>query len=80
MPPADQTEQPNPLRPEPKPSGPSKPETPKEIETPAHLEEDYQYVSGIVERVGHVPIWLQLVYYALIVWGVYYIVRYWTGG
>jgi hypothetical protein len=79
MPPAGPTEQPNPHRPDQKPAGSGKPEPLEAVETPAHLEEDYQYVSGIVERVGHVPIWLQLVYYALIVWGVYYIVRYWAG-
>ena len=74
------TEQLNPQRPDQKPSESSAPDIPKAVETPAHLEEDYQYVSGIVEHVGHVPIWLQVVYYALIVWGVYYIVRYWAGG
>ena len=50
-----------------------------QVENPAHLQEDYQYSSGIVERVGFVPLWLKAVYISLIVWAIYYIVRYWSG-
>lgn len=39
----------------------------------------YRYEpSGIVERSGHIPIWLKLVVFALIVWGLYYAWRYWN--
>jgi hypothetical protein len=42
--------------------------------------QDYEYEdSGIVERVGIVPLWLQAVYVSLVIWAVYYIVRYWGG-
>ncbi len=34
--------------------------------------------SGIRERSGHIPIWLTLVIFALIVWGLYYGIRYWN--
>ena len=34
--------------------------------------------SGIRERHGAVPIWLQLVAYGLIIWGIYYTIRYWS--
>lgn len=34
--------------------------------------------SGIQERHGHVPAWLWLVVVALIAWGIYYTVAYWT--
>jgi hypothetical protein len=37
----------------------------------------YEY-SGIDERHGFVPKWLILVYGALLVWMVYYLVHYWT--
>jgi hypothetical protein len=42
-------------------------------------EETYLYnSSGIRERHGTVPLWLQLVVIALIVWGIYYLVRFWN--
>lgn len=34
--------------------------------------------SGIDERHGKVPIWLRLVYGVMLVWMVYYLVRFWT--
>ncbi|MEX5219553.1 MAG: hypothetical protein NW701_17120 [Nitrospira sp.] len=34
--------------------------------------------SGIRERSGHIPTWLTLVIFALIVWGLYYGIRYWN--
>lgn len=45
----------------------------------AHTEaETYTYKdSGIRERHGRVPIWLQLVTYGLLIWGIYYTIRYW---
>ena len=33
--------------------------------------------SGILERSGSIPLWLKLVAFGLIVWGVYYAWRYW---
>lgn len=36
--------------------------------------------SGIQERHGTVPLWLQLVSYGLILWGIYYTIRYWSTG
>jgi len=36
--------------------------------------------SGIRERHGAVPLWLQLVSYGLILWGIYYTIRYWSTG
>ncbi len=37
----------------------------------------YRYEpSGIGERSGHVPLWLKLVTFGLILWGVYYAMRY----
>lgn len=39
----------------------------------------YRYEpSGIVERSGSIPLWLKLVAFGLIVWGVYYALRYWN--
>jgi hypothetical protein len=41
--------------------------------------EIYRYEpSGIRERSGHIPTWLKLVIFALIVWGLYYGIRYWS--
>ncbi len=49
------------------------------LEKDSHLHEDYEYASGIVERAGFVPLWLKVVYVSLIVWAIYYIIRYWSG-
>jgi hypothetical protein len=39
----------------------------------------YRYEpSGIRERSGHIPTWLKLVSLGLIVWGIYYMIRYWS--
>ncbi len=37
----------------------------------------YEY-SGIEERHGHVPVWLNVVYLAMGIFMVYYLVQYWT--
>jgi hypothetical protein len=43
--------------------------------------EAYTYKdSGIRERHGTVPFWLQLVAYGLIIWGIYYGIQYWNAG
>jgi hypothetical protein len=34
--------------------------------------------SGIDERHGAIPKWLAVVYLALLIWMVYYLVRFWT--
>ncbi len=49
------------------------------LESADHLKEDYEYASGIVERVGIVPLWLKVVYFSLIVWAIDYIIRYGSG-
>lgn len=36
--------------------------------------------AGIEERHGAIPLWLQLVAYGLIVWAIYYTIRYWSVG
>lgn len=39
----------------------------------------YRYEpSGIRERSGYIPLWLRLVSFGLIVWGLYYAWRYWN--
>jgi hypothetical protein len=44
-------------------------------------EESYLYRnSGIQERRGAVPLWLQAVCYGLLVWAIYYTVTYWNTG
>lgn len=39
----------------------------------------YRY-AGIQEREGRIPLWLLLVVVSLIIWSVYYTVRYWSDG
>lgn len=34
--------------------------------------------SGIDERHGRIPAWLAVVYVALLIWMVYYLLRFWT--
>lgn len=38
----------------------------------------YYADSGIRERHGDIPMWLIAVVLALIVWGIYYLVAYWS--
>ena len=39
----------------------------------------YRYEpAGIWERSGYIPLWLKLVSFGLIVWGVYYAMHYWN--
>lgn len=42
-------------------------------------EEKEIYISGHESYAGDVPIWLAIVYGSLIVWGVYYLIKYWGG-
>jgi hypothetical protein len=43
--------------------------------------EVYRYEhSGIAERHGTIPGWLLLVAIALLIWGVYYTIKYWNTG
>jgi len=54
--------------------------TSKDIRDKSAQTEDETYVykdSGIRERHGYIPIWLQLVAYALFIWGIYYTIKYW---
>ncbi len=42
-------------------------------------EEEYLFVSaGIRERPGRIPLWLVLVAIGLLVWGIYYLAKYWN--
>lgn len=34
--------------------------------------------AGIMEREGHVPLWLWAVVAVLLIWGLYYLVAYWS--
>jgi hypothetical protein len=43
-------------------------------ERPPYL---YQ-AAGIEEREGYIPVWLTLVVVSLILWSVYYTIRYWS--
>jgi hypothetical protein len=46
--------------------------------TPKHGEE-YQYQhAGIRERAGRIPLWLLLVLAGLLIWSVYYTIRFWS--
>lgn len=52
-----------------------------EKEAEASHQDVYLYkASGIEERHGTIPLWLQLVAYGLIVWGIYYTIHYWSVG
>ena len=49
--------------------------------TPQTGDEPGLYVyepAGIRERSGSIPAWLKLVTLGLILWGVYYAIRYWS--
>lgn len=55
--------------------------SPSEHETVggAHEAETVQYEhSGIQERHGTIPLWLAVVVVVLIVWSIYYTIRYWS--
>ncbi len=44
-------------------------------------EELFEYqASGIKERKGKIPLWIWSVTLVLIVWGIYYLVTYWSKG
>lgn len=53
-----------------------------EREKPAEPEDDIHVYShsGIRERQGAIPMWLLLVVIGLLIWSVYYTIRYWTPG
>ena len=38
-----------------------------------------QYAPGIESYEGIVPVWLIIVYAGLIIWGIYYLIKYWEG-
>ena len=59
--------------------GPVHSTTPPPPSGPPHETAIYRYEpSGILERSGSIPLWLKLVAVGLIVWGVYYALRYWN--
>lgn len=47
---------------------------------PSHGETYLYRDSGIQERHGGIPLWLKLVSIGLVLWGIYYTVRYWSIG
>ena len=48
-------------------------------ENQEHSSEISRYeISGIEERHGRIPKWLAVVYAGLLIWMVYYLVRFWT--
>ncbi len=48
----------------------------KQEEDPGEISH-YEF-SGIDERHGRIPRWLGFVYVVLLIWMVYYLVRFWT--
>jgi hypothetical protein len=50
-------------------------------ESDAKDESTYVYRhAGIQERDGRIPLWLTIVCISLIVWSIYYTIRYWSEG
>jgi hypothetical protein len=53
----------------------------KHTKTEAEGDNAYLYRhAGIREREGRIPFWLLLVVVSLIIWSVYYTVKYWSDG
>lgn len=61
---------------DPTPIHPTTPAAPSE--TPDESDIYRHEPSGIMERSGYVPLWLKLVVFAIIVWGLYFAMRYWN--
>jgi len=61
---------------DPTPIRPTTPIAPSE--TPGESAVYRHEPSGIMERSGYVPLWLKLVVFAIIVWGLYFAIRYWN--
>ena len=58
----------------------SKPSAPGKPETDGHAEELEEYAGGYIQaHVGHIPIWLLVVYAVLFISALYYLVNYWGG-
>ena len=58
---------------------PIRPTTPAaSSETPGESTIYRHEPSGIMERSGYVPLWLKLVVFAIIIWGLYFAMRYWN--
>jgi hypothetical protein len=58
----------------------SKPSAPGKPETEGHAHELEEYAGGYIKaHVGHIPIWLLVVYAVLFIWALYYLVNYWGG-
>lgn len=52
----------------------SKPQAEAGGETDTYLHES----AGIRERSGYIPTWIILVALGLLVWGIYYMIRFWS--
>jgi hypothetical protein len=47
--------------------------------TDTDTDQDYVFrYAGIKERKGIIPLWLILVTFSLLIWSVYYTIRYWS--
>lgn len=58
----------------------SKPSAPGKPEADGHAHELEEYAGGYIQaHVGHIPIWLLVVYAVLFIWALYYLVNYWGG-
>ena len=59
---------------------PKDPQVARTTPTPTAPKENvYTYeTAGITEREWHLPIWLWDVAGALVIWGLYYLITYWT--
>jgi hypothetical protein len=58
----------------------STPSTSGKPESDAHAHELEEYAGGYIQAfVGHIPIWLLVVYAVLFIWALYYLVNYWGG-
>jgi hypothetical protein len=58
----------------------STPSTSHKPESDGHDHELEEYAGGYIQAfVGHIPIWLLVVYAVLFIWALYYLVNYWGG-
>jgi hypothetical protein len=58
----------------------STPSTSGKPESDGHAHELEEYAGGYIQVfVGHIPIWLLVVYAVLFIWALYYLVNYWGG-
>lgn len=61
---------------DPTPIHPTTPAAPSQ--TPDESDVYRHEPSGIMERSGYIPLWLKLVAVGVILWGMYFAMRYWN--